>query len=101
MACASVPPRQKQSLLSNNSKGRDGNEFIAKGLSEGFESSGLTDSSLELVLSEDAVVVGSLGGDEMIDDAGELVCGGGDGLWGPEPVAHAAVGVTEARFATV
>ncbi len=80
---------------------RDGDEFVAKGLGEGFEASGLTGSSLVLVKSEDTVVVRLSGGDEMIDDAGELVSGGRDGLWGPEPVAHAPVGVAEARFATV
>ena len=66
-----------------------------------LEASGLTGSCLVLVLSEDAVVERLAGGDEMINDAGELVGGGGDGLGGTEPVAHAAVGVAEARLATV
>ena len=75
--------------------------MVSEGLGEGFESSGLTGSCLDFVLSEDGVVVGLAGGDEVVNDAGELVGGGGDGLWGPKAVAHATLGVAEARLATV
>ncbi len=40
----------QQSLLRNNSSGRDRKELVSEALREGFESSGLSDSCLVFVL---------------------------------------------------
>ena len=53
----------------------------------------------DFVVGEDGVVEGGAGLEEMINDAGEFVGGGGNGLGGAEPGAHAAKVVAEGGVA--
>ena len=54
-----------------------------------------------VVEGEDGLIVGLAGGDEVVDDASELVGHGGDGLGGSLAVSHAAVEVAEDGLVTV
>lgn len=82
-------------LLRNKSGSFGGNDGISEGSRLGFEASCLADTGLVFVLGEDGFVVGLAGGDEVVEDAGELMGGGGDGLGGPLAVSHTAVELAE------
>jgi len=87
--------QEKCALLRNPSCCWSWNEGEAKGRSLGEEAAGFSLLVELIVVVKDRFIVGLAGGDEVVDDASELVGGGGDGLRCAEAVARAAVKLAE------
>lgn len=56
---------------------------------------------LQIVLCADALIIGLSGGEQVVDDAGEFVGDGGNGLRSSQLGAHASIVLAERRVATV
>ena len=72
--------------------------MIAQGSSASVEFVETPLLMLGFPLSEDALLIRLAGGEQMIEDASQLVGGRGDGFWGTEFGAHAPVVVAKRRL---